>query len=295
MEQLMADNRDVDPYSGIETTSHEWDGIKELNKPLPRWWLYVFYATILWSVGYWVAYPAFPLISSYTKGLLGYSQRVRVNESLAGAKAAQAKYNDAIAKASLAQIEADPDLLAFAIAGGRAAFANNCAGCHGRGAQGAIGYPNLNDDNWIWGGTLDAIQRTIAYGARNGSDEAHTGQMPRFGLDNLLTPQQIDDAAEYVRSLSKLSHDVTAAERGKAVFAGDGACASCHGETGSGNQAVGAPNLAANIWLYGGSKEALVATIRNGRGGVMPAWAERLDPETIKKLTLYVHSLGGGE
>src|SRR5579883_2914401 len=224
LEANMANNREIDAHSGVETTGHEWDGLKELNKPLPRWWLYVFYATIIWSIGYWIAYPAFPLLSSYTKGLLGYSSRERVDESLAKAKDVQSRYNEAIAKASLAEIREDPKLLAFAIAGGRAVFANNCAGCHGRGAQGAPGYPNLNDDNWIWGGTLDAIQQTIAYGVRSGSEQARISQMPRFGLDGLLKPEQIDDVAEYVRSLSKLPHDVAAAERGKAVFNGDGAC-----------------------------------------------------------------------
>ncbi|MGA7327922.1 MAG: c-type cytochrome, partial [Rhodomicrobium sp.] len=137
--------------------------------------------------------------------------------------------------------------------------------------------------------------QTISYGARNGSDQARISQMPRFGADNLLTPAQINDAAEYVRSLSKLPHDAAAADRGNAIFHGDGGCASCHGEDGKGNQEVGAPNLTANIWLYGGSKETIVTTITNGRGGVMPAWAERLDEETIKKLTVYVHSLGGGQ
>jgi cytochrome c oxidase cbb3-type subunit III len=291
----MSGKPDIDEHSGVETTGHEWDGISELNKPLPRWWLYVFYVTIIWSIGYWVAYPAWPLVSGYTKGMLGYSQRVRLAGSLASAKAGQSKYNDAMVKASLEEIEADPNLLAFAIAGGRAAFANNCAGCHGKGAQGSPGYPNLNDDNWIWGGTLGAINRTISNGVRNGADDARVSQMPRFGLDNLLTPQQIGDAAEYVQSLSKLPHDADAAGRGNAIFHGDGGCAGCHGENGKGNPEVGAPNLTANIWLYGGSKAAIVTTITTGRGGVMPAWAGRLEPETIKKLAVYVHSLGGGQ
>ena len=291
----MTARREIDLHSGVETTGHEWDGITELNKPLPRWWLYVFYATIVWAFAYWVAYPAWPMISGYTKGMLGYSERSRVNESLAAARAAQSQFNEAIAKASLKEIEADPKLLEFAIAGGKAAFGNNCAGCHGRGAQGSAGYPNLNDDDWIWGGTLDAIHQTISYGARNGSDQARMSQMPRFGAGNMLTQAQINDTAEYVRSLSKLPHDDAAADRGNAIFHGDGGCATCHGEEGKGNQEVGAPNLTANIWLYGGSKETIVTTITNGRGGVMPAWAERLDAETIKKLTVYVHSLGGGQ
>jgi cytochrome c oxidase cbb3-type subunit 3 len=291
----MSTNRDIDLHSGTETTGHEWDGIKELNKPLPRWWLWVFYATILWSLGYWIAYPAWPAISGYTKGVLGYSSRVSVTQSIAAGRAAQSKFNDAIAKASLAEIQADPDLLAFAVAGGRAAFANNCAGCHGQSAQGSKGYPNLVDDVWLWGGKLDAIYQTISYGVRNGGDQAHTSQMPRFGADNILTAGQIGDVAEYVRSLSKQVHDAAAAERGKAIFHGDGACATCHGEDGKGNQEVGAPSLTANIWLYGGSKADIVTSITNGRSGVMPAWAEKLDPETIKKLAVYVHSLGGGQ
>jgi cytochrome c oxidase cbb3-type subunit III len=291
----MSTERETDLHSGIETTGHEWDEIKELNKPLPRWWLWVFYATILWSIGYWVAYPAWPAISGYTKGILGYSSRAGVTQNVAAAKAAQFKFNDAVAKASLAEIEANPELLAFAIAGGRAAFANNCAGCHGLNAQGSKGYPSLVDDDWLWGGTLDAIYQTISYGARNGSDQAHVSQMPRFGAGNILTAAQIGDATEYVRSLSKLPHDAAAAERGDAIFHGDGGCSSCHGEEGKGNQEVGAPNLTANIWLYGGSKADIVTSITNGRGGVMPAWADKLDPETIKKLAVYVHSLGGGQ
>ncbi len=291
----MAGKPEIDEHSGVETTGHEWDGVKELNKPLPKWWVYVFYATIVWAIGYWVAYPAWPMLFGYTKGMLGYSQRATLAASLDEARAGQSKYNDAIANASLVDINANTDLLNFAIAGGRAVFANNCAGCHGRGAQGAPGYPNLNDDNWIWGGSLDQIHQTISYGIRNGLDQAHSGQMPRFGLDGLLTPEQINDAAEFVLSLSGLPHDAAASARGKEIFNGDGNCAGCHGENGKGNPELGAPNLTANIWLYGGTKAIIAKSIAEGRGGVMPAWAGRLDPETIKKLAIYVHSLGGGQ
>jgi cytochrome c oxidase cbb3-type subunit 3 len=291
----MAAKSNVDAHTGVETTGHEWDGIQELNKPLPRWWLYIFYVTIIFAVVYWIAYPAFPMLTDYTRGMLGYSQRTRVNESVAGSRSEQNPYNAKIAAASLDEIRADPGLLQFALAGGRAAFANNCAGCHGRGAQGAIGYPNLNDDNWIWGGTLDAIHETIRHGIRNGSDQARLSQMPRFGLDNLLTAEQIADTAEYVRSLSNLPHNGEAAKRGQAIFAGEGACTSCHGDAGKGNPEVGAPNLTVNIWTYGGSKDAIVTSITTGRGGVMPGWEGRLDAETIKKLAVYVHSLGGGQ
>ncbi|MGB0086888.1 MAG: cytochrome-c oxidase, cbb3-type subunit III [Rhodomicrobiaceae bacterium] len=289
----MAANTEIDDVTGIETTGHEWDGIKELNKPLPKWWLYVFYACIIWSIGYWVAYPAWPLISGYSKGVLGYSQRQTVAQDIQASHAAQAKFNDAIAKDSLQEIAASPDLLQFAIAGGRAAFGDNCAPCHGRGAQGAKGFPNLNDDDWIWGGSLDAIQQTIQYGIRGASDQTRVSAMPRFGLDQILTTEQISDVADYVRSLSGLDHDAAATERGKAIFAEN--CVACHGEDGKGNQDLGAPNLTDAIWLYGSAKADIVKSIETGRGGVMPTWAGRLDESTIKKLTVYVHSLGGGK
>jgi len=293
----MADKHEqtVDPHTGTATTGHEWDGIAELNTPLPRWWLWTFYACIIWSFAYWVAYPTWPLVSDYTKGILGYSERTNVTEALQAVRDSQAKLNEAIVKDSFADIKANPQLLNFAMAGGKVAFGDNCAACHGRGAQGAAGFPNLNDDNWLWGGTFDQILQTIQYGIRSGHPEARISQMPAFGVDGLLTPSQIDDTAEFVRSLSNLPHDSAAAERGKAVFQGDGACVTCHGDDGKGNQEVGAPNLTANIWLYGGTKEAIVTQITTGHGGVMPAWSGRLDPATIKKLAIYVHSLGGGQ
>jgi cytochrome c oxidase cbb3-type subunit III len=291
----MAGKPEVDPHTGVSTTGHEWDGIQELNTPLPRWWLWVFYVCILWSIGYWVVYPTWPLVSDYTKGALGWSQRASVMADVEEAKASHAKENEVIAKASLAEIKGNPQLLNFALASGKAAFGDNCAACHGRGAQGSPGFPNLNDDKWLWGGTLEQIHQTILYGARNGNEKAHVSQMPSFGADKLLTPEQINDAAEYVLSLSKLPHEDAAAQRGNAVFHGDGACMSCHGEDGKGNQEVGAPNLTDNIWLYGGNKAAIQHQIETGHGGVMPAWVERLDQVTIKKLALYVHSLGGGQ
>jgi len=289
----MAENKDYDDVTGVETTGHEWDGIKELNQPLPKWWLYVFYATIIWSVGYWIAYPAWPLVSSYTKGVLGYSQRDAVRESIQEARAAQSEINDRVDQASLREIKDTPELLQFAMAGGEAAFGDNCAPCHGRGAQGFEGYPNLNDDEWIWGGTLEAIHQTIQYGIRNENDQSRFGQMPRFGLDGLLTEQQISDVADYVLSLSGGEHDDPAAERGKTVYEEN--CAACHGENGEGNPDLGAPNLANAIWLYGSDKADIVTSIQTGRGGVMPPWSGRLDESTIKKLAVYVHSLGGGE
>ncbi len=289
----MAGKKEIDGVTGAETTGHEWDGIKELNKPLPKWWLYVLYATIIWSVGYWIAYPAWPHLSGYTQGVLGFSQRDKVRQDIEAARTAQAESNAAIETASLEEIVGSAELLQFALAGGRAAFGDNCAPCHGRGAQGYKGYPNLNDDDWLWGGTLDAIHKTIQHGIRNGGDEARISDMPRFGLDGLLTKDQISDAADYVLSLSGAEHDNDAAGRGQAIFAEN--CAACHGEDGKGNQDLGSPNLTNAIWLYGSEKADIVKSIETGRGGVMPAWGPRLDENTIKKLTVYVHSLGGGQ
>jgi cytochrome c oxidase cbb3-type subunit 3 len=286
----MAAKNEIDDVTGAETTGHEWDGIKELNKPLPKWWLYVLYATIIWSIGYWIAYPAWPLISSYTEGALGYSQRVTVQQNIADARAAQSESNDALAQASLDEIQSNPDLLQFAVAGGRAAFGDNCAPCHGRGAQGSKGYPNLNDDDWLWGGTLESIQQTLLHGIRATNYETRLSDMPRFGTDQILPREQISDVAEHVLSLAGLDHDSEASARGQTVFADN--CAACHGDNGKGNKDLGAPDLTDAIWLYGSEKENIVTSIETGRGGVMPAW---LDENTIKKLTLYVHSLGGGE
>ncbi|MFY9643086.1 MAG: cytochrome-c oxidase, cbb3-type subunit III [Rhodomicrobium sp.] len=293
----MADNRDIDHHSGVETTGHEWDGLKELNNPLPRWWILVFYACIVWAIGYWVAFPAWPMLSGYTKGMLGYSERAAVNAAVAADMAAQSKFTDLIAKESVTEVNANPELLKFSMTAGRAAFVNNCAGCHGSGAQGNPGYPNLNDDNWLWGGTLDQIQQTIMYGVRNGSDQARgggsTAGMPERA--SVLKPDQINDVAEYVLSLSKRSTDAAAAERGKAIFSGDGGCNACHGDDAKGNQELGSDNLTAGIFQWGGTKADIVQTITNGRAGVMPVWAGKLSPATIKELAVYVHSLGGGQ
>jgi cytochrome c oxidase cbb3-type subunit 3 len=284
-----------DPRSSvdIETTGHEWDGITELNKPLPKWWLWTFYATIVWAIGYWLLMPAWPLISTYSKGLLGYSQRERVAEQVEEAKAAKSDYRDKIAAMDLAAINNDPELLSFALAGGEAAFGDNCAPCHGRGAQGAFGYPNLRDDSWLWGdGTLDAIHKTILHGIRSGDPDTQTNQMPAFGRTGVLNEPQIADVAEFTLSLSGKADDKAADERGAKIFATT--CTPCHGADGKGNPKLGAPNLTDELWLYAGDKQTIMADIRNGRGGVMPAWITRLDPETIKELAIYVHSLGGG-
>jgi len=288
----MSEHHDIDHVSGRATTGHEWDGIKELNTPLPRWWILTFYATILWAIGYWVVYPAWPLVTNYTTGLFHYSTRASVADELASLEALRGEKMKVLGNASLADIEKDPALLALARARGRTVFADNCAPCHGTGAAGAKGYPNLNDDDWLWGGSLDQIMQTIQFGARSGHSKA--SQMLAFGRDGVLKKDEIVTVANYVRSLSGLAtapgQDAAA---GKKIFAEN--CASCHGEEGKGNREFGAPNLTDQIWLYGSDEATLIETITNGRAGVMPAWSGRLDPVTIKALTVYVHSLGGGK
>ncbi len=282
----------VDTATGVSTTGHEWDGIRELNNPLPRWWLWVFYATIVWAIGYWVLYPAWPLISSHTTGLLGWNSRSAVAVQLQDLQALRAQAGARLTNASLEEIEKTPDLLSLARAEGRVAFADNCAPCHGAGGGGAKGFPNLNDDDWLWGGTLADIQQTITHGIRSGDDEGHQGNMTPFG--GVLSKADISAAADYVLSLSGAGPaDTPSAKKGAAVFAAN--CAVCHGADGKGKQELGSKNLTDGIWLYGGDKATIMQTITNGRGGVMPAWGARLSPNTIKALTVYVHTLGGGQ
>jgi len=282
-----------DSLTGKTTTGHEWDGIKELNTPLPKWWLYILYATIAWSAVWALLYPSFPGLSGHFRGLTGWTQRQAIVEQMAAARAAQAPFLDRIRAASLEEVRHNPELLAYAIAGGRVAFADNCAGCHGSGGQGAVGgFPSLVDDDWIWGGTLEDIHFTIVHGIRNTqSEEARMSQMPAYG--GVLSRAQINDVAEFVLSLSGRETDAAAAKRGEQVYAEN--CVSCHGERGEGVRAVGGPALNDAIWLYGSTKAQIAAQIANPRMGVMPAWGGRLDEATIKMLAVYVHSFGGGE
>lgn len=289
----MTDHNEIDKISGTATTGHEWDGIKELNTPLPRWWILTFYACIVWAIGYWIVYPAWPMVSGYTSGVLHYSSRADVAVELANLEKIRGAKMVTLGAASLADIEKDPALLALARARGKSVFGDNCAPCHGSGAAGAKGFPNLNDDDWLWGGTLDQIMQTIEFGARSGHAKTHDSAMLAFGRDGMLKSDQIVTVANYVRSLSGLptrpGYDPVA---GRQIFVEN--CVSCHGDAGKGNQEVGAPNLTDKIWLYGGDEATIIETVTNGRGGVMPAWTGRLDPSTIKAMAVYVHSLGGG-
>ena len=284
----------IDDKTGIATTDHEWDGVRELNNPLPRWWLWLFYITIIWSVGYWIVYPSWPLASSATQGLLKWHSRDAVVTDLEDLKVQRGPMFVKLAAASLQEIAADPMLLDFARALGRQAFANNCAPCHGAGGGGARGYPNLVDDDWLWGGKLDDIAQTIRYGIRSGNPKARVGDMPDFGRAGILKPDEISTVADFVRSLSGLPVDPKAdLARGAKIF-GD-YCSGCHGPAGKGSHELGAPNLTDAIWLYAPDKATIMEGITNGRGGVMPAWSDRLDDTTIKALTVFVFTFGGGE
>jgi len=286
---------EIDAHTGTQTTGHDWDGIKELNTPLPRWWLWTFYATIVFAFGYVLAYPAVPLITGSTEGFLGWHSRSAVTSDIEDLKKLRAGLMDKLAAADPAKIETTPDLLAAARAAGGAAFAINCSPCHGAGGQGSKGYPNLNADRWIWGGTLADIQQTITHGIRWDADpDTRVSQMPAFGKDEILKPDEIDQVAGFVRLLAGLTPaEGVDTAKGALLFAAN--CSPCHGADGKGNKEMGAPNLTTKVWLYGSDTKDIVNRIMAGGGGVMPAWGQKLDIATIKALTVFVHSLGGGQ
>ncbi|MEM9725887.1 MAG: cytochrome-c oxidase, cbb3-type subunit III [Pseudomonadota bacterium] len=282
----------IDEPTGVETTGHSWDGVEELNNPLPRWWVSVFYATIIWSIGYAILYPAWPMLTTSTKGLLGWSTRGEVAAALSAVEDARAPWRDKIAAAPLENILTDAELVKFARRAGGAAFTLHCAQCHGSDAQGAVGYPNLNDDDWLWGGTLEEIHHTIAHGVRNDdSDQSHFSEMPVFR--EILSSSEIDQVTHHVMSLGGLPHDAALAGKGSDIFLDN--CASCHGDAGGGDIYLGAPNLADVIWLFGDDEASIASQIANPVHGQMPAWGPRLDEVTIKELAVYVHTLGGGK
>ncbi|UWQ25464.1 cytochrome-c oxidase, cbb3-type subunit III [Leisingera aquaemixtae] len=277
-----------------KTTGHEWDGIEEFDNPMPRWWLWTFYATIIWGVLYTIAYPAWPLVNSATAGILGWSTRGDVAAEIASVEEANAPVNAKLEAAELVAIADDTELNTYAVSAGSAVFKTWCAQCHGSGAAGAKGYPNLLDDDWLWGGSVENIHATVAHGIRNeDSDEARYSEMPAFGRDELLEKEEISQVVNYVMSLSGEPQDASKVEAGSVVFADN--CASCHMEDGTGDRAQGAPNLADAIWLYGGDYATLTETVSNSRYGVMPAWNTRLTEAQIRAVSAYVHQLGGGE
>lgn len=275
------------------TTGHSWDGIEEFDNPMPRWWLWTFYLTIIWGIGYTLAYPAWPLVSSATAGLLGYSTRGEVATEIAAVQEANAGINAQLVSAELTEIAGDATLASYAVSSGAAVFRTYCSQCHGSGAAGAVGYPNLLDDDWLWGGDIENIHLTIAHGIRNeDDDDARYSQMPAFG--DLLEEEEIAQIANYVMTLSGAEpQDATLAAAGAELFADN--CSACHGEAGLGDIEQGAPNLADAIWLYGGDYDTLVETVTYSRYGVMPPWNQRLSEAQVRAVALYVHQLGGGE
>lgn len=279
----------VDEPTGTEFVGHEWDGIEELNTPLPRWWLWLFYITIAFAAVYVVLYPAWPLFDRGTEGTLGWTSRGQLAEEMSAADMARSGLREQLAVVDIEKLAGQPELLQQAVAGGRAAFLVNCVQCHGSGAAGSPGYPNLNDDDWLWGGDLKSIETTITHGVRwAGSDQTRTSLMPGFG--EAFSPAQIDGLAQQVLSFSGSGK---ANAVGAQLFADN--CAACHGPAGAGGRAFGAPALNDAIWLYGETRQDIARQISAPRHGVMPAWEGRLDPVTIKMLATYVHSLGGGE
>jgi len=290
-------DKEIDEPTGTETTGHAWDGIKELNNPLPRWWLIVFYITVIWAIGYWIfmpAWPGLPGIGGYTKGLREHSERANVAAAVAALDAQRAENTRRLLAApNMEAIENDPDLQAFALAAGESLFGDNCATCHGAGGQGFKGYPNLNDDDWLWGGSLENIRQTIRFGIRSGHPDEHLSVMQAYGAGGLLPKETVNNLVDYVMSLSDEPYNEANAAAAAPVFQEQ--CAQCHGTEGKGDRTQGAPNLTDPIWLYGGDPITIRETLWNGRGGVMPTWEGRLSEEEILALAVYVHSLGGGE
>jgi cytochrome c oxidase cbb3-type subunit 3 len=280
----------------VETTGHVWDGIEELNNPLPRWWVWIFYLTIIWGLAYTIAYPAWPMLTRASQGIFGTQERGGVAAEIARFDAANASIKAALLAKPLADIPRDDALKTYAMSAGASVFKTNCATCHGAGAAGVQdkGYPNLLDNDWLWGGDMEQIYLTIAHGIRNTADpDARYSEMPRFGADALLEADQIAQVVEHVLAISGQEHDAALARAGADVFAQN--CAACHGAGGTGDRAQGAPNLADAIWLYGGTREKITETVYNARFGVMPAWAGKLTEADIRAVATYVHSLGGGE
>ncbi len=283
-----------DPVTGRTTTGHEWDGLRELNTPLPKWWFWTFVATVVWGIGYAIAYPSVPWINGYFHGVLGYSQRDVVTAEVRALAARRAGVMDKLKTVPLAEVKNDQALYAVAMTAGRLTFAENCQACHGAGGAGRPGYPVLAGDAWIWGGSLDAIQQTVTFGIRNAHPESRTSQMPRFGADAILKPEEIEQVTDFVMTLYKPTAPVAAgAAKGATVYAEN--CAACHGDKGEGKRDIGASALRSGVHLFGDSREAVRAQIVNPRQGVMPNWNVRLDEATIRAVTLYVHGLGGGE
>lgn len=278
------------------TTGHSWDGIEEFDNPMPRWWVIIFVLTVVWAVGYWVVYPAWPGMQSSTPGIAGYSSRANVAAEIAEFESRHDGLFAQLLENDPADIANDPDLHRFAINAGASVFRAQCSQCHGAGGAGvqASGFPNLLDDDWLWGGTMDDIVETVTYGIRNSDfPDARYSEMPAFGRDGLLASEEVDQVTHYVLSLSGTDHDAAMAGPGEELYLNN--CAACHGDDGAGDYFVGAPALNDQIWLYGGSFDAVRQSIYYSRFGVMPGFANRLREAEIRAVAAYVHQLGGGQ
>lgn len=283
-----------DPVTGRMTTGHEWNGIEELDTPIPKVALFFLALFTLYAVIAWILLPAWPLGSTYTKGLLGVSQGETVTRQIEEATAQRAVWTDKIMVASFPDILADEALMRDVREAGHPLFSDNCAVCHGIDATGGPGFPDLRAKAWLWGGDPEAVAETIRVGINSTNDDTRIAQMPAFGRDSMLNLQQIDHVVAYVRSLSGQEPDAADVERVKAgqeVFAAN--CVACHGDDGKGKQDVGAPNLTDQSWIYGGDARSIYSTVYSGRQGHMPNWGARLSPLDLKILTLYVLALPG--
>lgn len=284
-----------DPVSGRRTTGHEWDGLKELDTPVPRAAKWAMRLTILFTVGYSLYYPAWPYGGDYTRGALDYSSRREVAEKAAAARESRAPLAARLLSAEPDALAASPEARAALEPAGAVLFRENCAVCHRRDGGGQTGFPDLTDDHWLWDGSLEEIELTIRHGVNWPADEdARASAMPPFGTDGVLEPAEIDSLVDHLRRISGAEEagadDVGA---GAALFADY--CAACHGEEGEGGLGLGAPSLTDAAWIYGGDRQSLTETIAKGRIGVMPAWRGRLGDAEIRQLALYVRWLGDGE
>ncbi|KGJ04961.1 cytochrome Cbb3 [Paracoccus halophilus] len=290
----MRDRKGARKVVEVPSTGHSWDGIEEYDNPLPRWWLWTFYATIVWSVGYVIAYPAIPLVNGATRGVLGETMRSNVAAEIQRFNEANAPIRAKLVETPLDEIATDPELANFTTNAGGAIFRTWCAQCHGSGAGGAPGYPSLLDNDWLWGGTLEDIYMTVQHGIRDPKDgDTRYSEMPRFGTDEMLESEQIDQVVNYVLQISDQPHDADLAAEGAVVYADN--CSACHAEDGTGDRMQGAPDLTDAISLYGTDPETITRIVRDGPFGVMPAWNARLSEADIRAVASYVHSLGGGE
>lgn len=282
-----------DPHTGYLTTGHEWNGIKELNTPVPRAVYFFLIATALFSLGYWILFPAFPLGWTYTKGMLGVDQRTTVNEALQRASLDRESWTKQIESNSYQAVQADPALMTIVRQTGRALFGDNCAACHGLQAKGSKGFPNLTTESWLWGGDPETIAETIRVGINANHPSTRVAQMLAFGRDNILPRADVENVVSYVQSLSdRAAVEQIPQERlesGKTIFAAN--CASCHGDDGKGKSDLGAPDLTDHNWIHGGDPQSIFTTVWHGRQGQMPAWENRLNSLERKILTLYLVDL----